>query len=147
MSDQTIAELGKLFASVLDEGLRLYAADLGYSAGAAALAGLPAPVAPAAVPGATEPVVVTGAALGLPGVDRVFDDANIARILAGQNFISVLSPQLRQMMVDKRVTRIVKDASGSGSFQTIDNAADVIKLAGVHAPRCRRRVRHRQGPR
>ncbi|GAA1747969.1 hypothetical protein GCM10009810_05700 [Nostocoides vanveenii] len=134
VSDQTIAELGKLFASVLDEGLRLYAADLGYSAGAAALAGLPAPVAPAAVPGATEPVVVTGAALGLPGVDRVFDDANIARILAGQNFISVLSPQLRQMMVDKRVTRIVKDASGSGSFQTIDNAADVIKLAGVHAP-------------
>ncbi|HSO66034.1 MAG TPA: beta-ketoacyl synthase N-terminal-like domain-containing protein, partial [Ornithinibacter sp.] len=34
-----------------------------------------------------------------------------------------------------RITRLVKDAaSGGGSFATIDDPRDVIKLAGVHAP-------------
>ena len=30
---------------------------------------------------------MTGAALGLPGTERVFDDANIERILGGEQFI------------------------------------------------------------
>ncbi|WP_201329305.1 beta-ketoacyl synthase N-terminal-like domain-containing protein, partial [Nostocoides australiense] len=81
-----------------------------------------------------EPVVITGAALGLPGVEKMFDDANVTRILAGENFISVLPHEVRALMADKRVTRIVKDAHGGGSFQTIDDVADVIKLAGIHAP-------------
>ena len=38
---------------------------------------------PAASP-VDEPVVITGAALGLPGAERVFDDDNVARILAGR---------------------------------------------------------------
>ncbi|MEI2732440.1 MAG: hypothetical protein V9G08_10675 [Dermatophilaceae bacterium] len=33
-------------------------------------------------------------------------------------------------MADMRITRLVKDASGGGSFQVIDNPDDVIKLAG-----------------
>ena len=135
MSENTISELGKLFAAVLDQGMELYAADLGYHKSAAPR---PRPAAVATESSragrAAEPVVITGAALGLPGVERMFDDSNIARILAGENFISVLPQEVRQLMVDRRVTRIVKDAAGGGSFQTIDDAADVIKLAGVHAP-------------
>ena len=41
----------------------------------------------------TEPVVITGAALGLPGTDHVFDDENVARILSGQQFIDVIPRQ------------------------------------------------------
>ncbi|MFN8096775.1 MAG: SDR family NAD(P)-dependent oxidoreductase [Dermatophilaceae bacterium] len=134
VSESTLAELGRLFAQVLDQGLKLYAEDLGYSAGAAAVVGLPAPGVAAQPARTLEPVVVTGAALGLPGKQKMFDDANVARILAGENFISSVPAEVRQLMVDHRITRIVKDASGGGSFQTIDDLADVIKLAGTHAP-------------
>ena len=34
-------------------------------------------------------VVITGAALGLPGTEHIFDDANIGRILQGEQFIDV----------------------------------------------------------
>ena len=79
--------------------------------------------------------MITGAALGLPGTEQTFADDNVARILAGQNFISVLGQDTRRRMVDMRITRLVKDAtSGGGSFATIDDPQDVIKLAGVHAP-------------
>ena len=35
-------------------------------------------------------VTITGAALGLPGTERIFDDANIGRILHGEQFIDVV---------------------------------------------------------
>jgi hypothetical protein len=35
----------------------------------------------------SEPVVITGAALGLPGTEHIFDDGNIARILHGDQLI------------------------------------------------------------
>ena len=79
-------------------------------------------------------MVVTGAALGLPGVERVFDDENVARILDGQQFIDTIPHRLRRAMVDRHITRLVKRASGDPSFETIDNEADVIKLAGRSAP-------------
>ena len=81
-----------------------------------------------------EPVVMTGAALGLPGVERVFDDENIGRILDGQQFIDTIPHRLRQAMVDKHITRLIKPESGEPSFETIDDEADVIKLAGRRAP-------------
>ena len=94
----------------------------------------PEPARPTGPP-ALEPVVISGAALGLPGTEQTFDDDNVAKILAGQNFISVLGEDTRRRMVDMRITRLVKDAaSGGGSFATIDDPQDVIKLAGVHAP-------------
>ncbi|KAB7742498.1 acyltransferase domain-containing protein, partial [Nostocoides sp. F2B08] len=144
VSDETITELGRLFAGVLEQGMRLYRQDSGpapsHSATAGA-AGAPRPVATAAAPepgaalATTAPVVITGAALGLPGVERTFDDDNVARILAGQSFIGSLPQEVRDRMVDMRITRIVKDATtGGGSFVTIDDAADVIKLAAWHAP-------------
>ena len=88
----------------------------------------------AAAPAATEPVVITGAALGLPGVQRVFDDENIARILDGQQFIDTIPHGLRRSMLDRHITRLVKRASGDPTFEAIDNEADVIKLAGRSAP-------------
>ncbi len=76
-----------------------------------------------------EPVVITGAALGLPGTPRVFDDGNVARILHGEQGIDVIPTRIRHEMLDKHITRLVKGESGA-RFETIDSPADVIKLAG-----------------
>ena len=83
-----------------------------------------------AAPPLCEPVVITGAALGLPGIERVFDDENVARILDGQQFIDVVPRQVRHAMVDKHITRLVKRETGDPIFEAIDSEADVIKLAG-----------------
>ncbi|TYB60228.1 SDR family NAD(P)-dependent oxidoreductase [Nonomuraea sp. PA05] len=116
MSTDTYTRLGRLFAQTLEQGLALYG-------------GGTAPSAPA-----SEPVVVTGAALGLPGVERVFDDDNLARILAGQQFIDTIPHRFRRAMVDRRITRLVKRETGDPTFETIGSEADVLKLAGRHAP-------------
>ncbi len=76
------------------------------------------------------PVVITGAALGLPGTDHVFDDANLARILRGDQFIGLIPAHLRKAMLDKHITRLVKNDNSGPTFETINNVADVIKLAG-----------------
>ena len=77
---------------------------------------------------AVEPVVITGAALGLPGAPHLFDDANVARILRGEQGIDVIPTRIRNEMLDKHITRLVKGDAGA-SFETIDSPADVIKLA------------------
>ena len=101
-------ELGHLFADVLERGWQItHGQDR----------------APAEVP-----VVITGAALGLPGTEHIFDDGNIGRILRGDQFIDGIPTRLRQAMLDKHITRLVKSDSG-GSFETIHDLADVIKLA------------------
>src|SRR5271165_3062331 len=76
------------------------------------------------------PVVITGAAIGLPGTEHIFDDGNIARILRGDQFIKAIPAKLRQDMLDRRITRLVKSESGEARFDTIEDVADVIKLAG-----------------
>ena len=131
--DDRIMQLGQLFAGVIEEGLRIY--------GDAPVASTPIDTAPSAgaAPGDggrldAEPVVITGAALGLPGVEHVFDDANIGRILAGQQFIGSLSDSARARMADMHITRLVKSESGAANFETIDDPAEVIKLAGRRAP-------------
>ena len=136
-SDEVIRELGQLFAGVLEQGMRLYG---GFPAAAGepayqvtTLEPAPAPQ-PAAAATTFEPIVITGAALGLPGVERPFDDENVARILAGQQLITSLPQHVRERLADMNITRLVKDASGGGSFQTIDDPAEVIKLAGRTAP-------------
>ncbi|MFN8080912.1 MAG: SDR family NAD(P)-dependent oxidoreductase [Kineosporiaceae bacterium] len=83
---------------------------------------------------AGEPVAITGAALGLPGVPSVFDDENVAKILAGQQFIEAVPHRYRQQMVDMQITRLVKSEIGGPSFETITDEVEVIKLAGQHAP-------------
>ena len=74
-------------------------------------------------------IVITGAALGLPGTERIFDDANIGRILQGEQFIDVIPTRIRRAMLDKHITRLVKSDNG-GAFETISSLDDVIKLAG-----------------
>ncbi|HET7338024.1 MAG TPA: acyltransferase domain-containing protein, partial [Candidatus Dormibacteraeota bacterium] len=75
------------------------------------------------------PVVITGAALGLPGTQRVFDEGNLARILAGEVFIDVLPTRFRRAMLSKHVTRLVKREGMDPTFETIDDPEDVIRLA------------------
>jgi malonyl CoA-acyl carrier protein transacylase/NAD(P)-dependent dehydrogenase (short-subunit alcohol dehydrogenase family) len=74
-------------------------------------------------------VAITGAALGLPGTEHIFDDGNIGRILRGDQFINTIPTRFRHAMVDKHITRLVKSDNG-GRFETINDVADVIKLAG-----------------
>ncbi len=76
------------------------------------------------------PVGITGASLGLPGTERIFDDGNIERILRGDQFISVIPARFRQDMVDKNILRLVKSEQGEATFESIHDVADVIKLAG-----------------
>jgi len=103
------AELGRFFADVLDKGWKM-------AHGSARIS-------------SEEPVVITGAALGLPGTGHIFDDSNVARLLRGDQFIDTIPTKLRRAMLEKHVTRLVKNDDG-GTFETITNVADVIKLAG-----------------
>ena len=75
-------------------------------------------------------MVITGAALGLPGLPRVFDDSNVARILGGEQFIDTVPNRLRRSMADKHIVRLVKSDAGESRFEHIETVADVIKLAG-----------------
>ena len=109
------AEIGRLVTEALARGLEL--------AGGAGTA-----VHPAAAP-AEPTVVVTGAAFGLPGAERVFDDENLAKMLRGDLFIRPVPMELRQAMVDRRITRLVKSEAGGPRFETIESPEEVIKLA------------------
>ncbi len=76
-------------------------------------------------------VVITGAGLGLPGPDKaVMDPDNALRILRGEQFIDLIPERFRQRIAGKRITRLVKDEDGGGRFETIEDPAEVIKLAG-----------------
>ena len=102
--------LGRLFADVLDRGYEIYHGQNNVAT--------------------SVPVVITGAALGLPGTEHIFDDGNIARILRGDQFIDAIPARFRRAMLDKHITRLVKSENGEPRFETISSVADVIKLAG-----------------
>jgi acyl transferase domain-containing protein len=103
-------ELGRFFADILDRGYEIYSGQKGVST--------------------RVPVVITGAALGLPGTEHIFDDSNIGRILRGDQFIDLIPARFRRAMLDKHITRLVKSENGEPRFETISDVADVIKLAG-----------------
>jgi len=103
------AELGRLFADVLERGWQITHGETR--------------------PPTSVPVVITGAALGLPGTEHVFDEANISRLLHGDQFIDSIPVRFRRAMLDKHITRLVKNDNG-GAFETITNVSEVIKLAG-----------------
>ena len=76
-------------------------------------------------------VVISGTGLGLPGAEKaVMDPDNALRILRGEQFVDLVPERFRNLIVKKRITRLIKGEDGSGRFETIDNPADVIKLAG-----------------
>ncbi|MDR1727061.1 MAG: acyltransferase domain-containing protein, partial [Acidobacteriota bacterium] len=117
LSGDRYTELGKLFAEFLDRGLRVYAQ------------GAPDALAQGGGIAPYRDVCITGAALGLPGVEGVFQDTNVARILGGDIFINPVPQKLREEMVEKNIVRLVKSESGEGHFEAIDSVTDVIKLA------------------
>ncbi len=118
---EKVTEIGQIFADAVERGLAALAGPQGAPAGADA-------------PAANEPVVITGASVGLPGTEKVFDDANIARILSGQQFIAPIPMHIRRQMVDRHITRLVKREIGDATFEEITDDAEVIKLAGRAAP-------------
>jgi acyl transferase domain-containing protein/acyl carrier protein/NAD(P)-dependent dehydrogenase (short-subunit alcohol dehydrogenase family) len=109
VSADRYVQLGHLFADFLEKGFKVYAGSRAEKA--------------------LDRICVTGASLGLPGVDRVFDDSNIERILRGDQFIGPVPMELRRAMVEKNITRLVKTEAGEGRFETIESLDDVIKLA------------------
>ncbi|MGZ4187422.1 MAG: SDR family NAD(P)-dependent oxidoreductase, partial [Solirubrobacteraceae bacterium] len=108
LADDTYYELGRLLAGVIERGQAL----LGDGEA-----------------GPPEPVVITGAALGLPGVEQTFDDANVARILHGQQLIDLIPSHLRHEILEHHITRLVKGDDQGARFEAIDREGDVIKLA------------------
>ena len=113
-SDDTYSELGHLFADFLDRGMQIYGGRDGRTARGE---------------GRRPTVVVTGAAIGLPGTERIFDDSNVSRILHGQQFIDLIPNRFRRAMLDKHITRLVKRENGGATFDTIEDPSEVIKLA------------------
>lgn len=102
------AALGHLFSDFLDQSMHMYQGGTVTT---------------------MAPPVVTGAALGLPGTDHIFDDSNVGRILRGDQFIDVIPTRFRKAMLDKHITRLVKNEHGGPTFETIHRQEDVIKLA------------------
>ena len=79
----------------------------------------------------TGSVIVTGTGLGLPGANKsVMDPDNAMRILRGEQFIDLIPERFRKEMASRHITRLVKSEDGSGSFESISDTDDVIKLAG-----------------
>jgi len=110
VNGERFAALGHLFAEVLERGWKVYHGENGSTS--------------------SLPVTITGAALGLPGTERIFDDTNVARILRGDQFIDAIPMRFRRAMLDKRVTRLVKNGEGGPAFESINELGDVVKLAG-----------------
>ena len=97
--DNRYNELGKLFAEFMDKGFQIY------SGGQRSLA----PV----------DICITGASLGLPGVDGVFSDSNVERMLRGDVFINPIPSNLRQEMVEKTSLAWLKQKEAKAGLNTL----------------------------
>jgi acyl transferase domain-containing protein/acyl carrier protein len=109
-SDDRYVALGRIFAEAVERGLQLYQGQKSTVD--------------------RRPIAITGAALGLPGTEHIFDDANIGRILRGEQFIDSIPTRFRRAMLDKHIRRLVKNENGGPTFETITDLADVVRLAG-----------------
>ncbi len=81
---------------------------------------------------ACEPVVVTGVSLGLPNELRnecsVFDQRNFQRIFGGENFISQLTANQKQRILDQNVVQVLK-IDGQRVKKLLSSPSEVIGLA------------------
>ena len=122
VDQQTTLELGRIFAEFLDRGMRVYSGAQ------------PAPLShgPQSLPvSAQGSVVVSGAGVGLPGLDhRLFDDDGVDRILRGEQLIGPISQRMQDLMVDKNVVRLIKSETEGPRLDLITDASDVLHLAG-----------------
>ncbi len=110
-SEDRYVALGRMFADFLDKSFETYMGPRSREA---------APIR----------VGITGAALGLPGRTKVFDEDNVASILRGDQYLAPVPEALRAATLDRRITRLVKGPNGEARFETIQDPEDVIKLAG-----------------
>jgi acyl transferase domain-containing protein/acyl carrier protein len=119
-TDRSYLELGRALGAFLERAGSLVPPSAAPATAPAVTGGRPA---------TTEPVVITGGSVGLPGTAQVFDDHSLARILGGEQFITPIPDGIRQEIADRHITRLVKGDDGQASFETIDDPANVIKLA------------------
>ncbi|MCS6938523.1 MAG: acyltransferase domain-containing protein, partial [Roseiflexus sp.] len=83
----------------------------------------------------TGSVVISGTGLGLPGAEKpVMDEQNALRILHGEQFIDLIPERFRRQMLARNITRVVKSEDGSGSFETLTDPDEVIRLAARPGP-------------
>ncbi len=76
-------------------------------------------------------IVIAGASVGLPGTgNKVFNDNNFEKLLAGRSFIDPLSRDEKEHILDMNITRVFKEADGSARLVNITRIEDVIQLAG-----------------
>ncbi len=74
---------------------------------------------------------ISGISVGLPGTHKpLFATDDWDRILRGDNLIDALPETEQQKMASKNIVRLVKGGGGQGTFQAIDDIAQVIQLAG-----------------
>jgi hypothetical protein len=60
------------------------------------------------------PIVITGVSAGLPGKHReVFSAQNLQDLVAGTNFITHLSDEVKQSLIEKNVVQLKKNKDGS----------------------------------
>ncbi len=122
LDTRTTLELGRIFADFLDRGMRVY--RNGQSEGARE-------ASPGVTPHAQGSVVITGASVGLPGVEhRLFDDEGVERILRGDQLIGPIPKPLQDLMVDKNVVRLIKSETEGPRLDLITENSDVLHLAG-----------------
>lgn len=76
------------------------------------------------------PLVVTGIAAGLPGRHRsVFQPDNLRDLVSGVQFITPLSDQTKQELIDRNVVQLKKLPDGKTIKVPVNTADKVIKLA------------------
>ncbi|HNH49139.1 MAG TPA: beta-ketoacyl synthase N-terminal-like domain-containing protein, partial [Myxococcota bacterium] len=111
------------FAAAMEAPLRAFL----HAAGAALGRSRPAAATPVRV-------VCSGASVGLPGGDEVFEPDGIQRILRGENRIRKLKSGEIDRFLDKGLVRLEKDPqTGEGHLELVERADQVIRLAGVKA--------------
>ena len=77
-----------------------------------------------------DPFVFSGISLGLPGMDDVFAPDTFDRIVRGENFISEVSDEIKQRLLDRNLVRIIKHADGSAEFVPCNDFSLIPQLAG-----------------
>ena len=74
--------------------------------------------------------VFSGISLGLPGMEEVFAPDTFDRIIRGDNFISELSDEIKQRLLDRNLVRIIKHTDGSAEFVPCNDFSLIPQLAG-----------------
>ena len=78
----------------------------------------------------TDPFVFSGISLGLPGMGEVFAPEAFDRIVRGDNFISEVSGEIKQRLLDRNLVRIIKHSDGSAEFVPCSDFTLIPQLAG-----------------